>query len=149
MNCHTHGGNEGQYSYFYIRGDKGGTFVNRNNKFEKFALNTNKTNGSTVYGGWHPTGRYGVFSTNLIIPAFHSDPANRLEVYDTHSDLCIGDFETQRVITSPLVSQTDNTLETFPTFSADGKTIYYCSATNPCGDTIPKPEDMQKFRLKE
>lgn len=145
MNCHTHGGNEGQYSYFYIRGDKGGTFVNRNNKFEKLALNTPKTNGSTVYGDWHPTGRYGVFSTNLIIPAFHSDPACRLEVYDTHSDLCIADFETQRMITSPLVSQTDNILETFPTFSADGKTIYYCSAPNPCGDTIPKAEDMQNL----
>jgi len=142
MNCHTHGGDEGQYSYFYIRGNKGGTFVNRDGKFEKLALNNNKTNGSTVYGGWHPSGRYGVFSTNLIIPAFHADPAYRLEVYDTHSDLCIADFESQRMITSPLVSQTDHTLETFPNFSADGRSIYYCSAPNPCGDTIPRQEEM-------
>ncbi len=143
MNCHTHGGNEGQYSYFYIRGSKGGAFVNRSGKFEKLALNNSKTNGNTVYGGWHPSGRYGVFSTNEIIPAFHSDPAYRLEVYDTHSDLCIADFETRRMITSPLVSQTNHTLETFPNFSADGKSIYYCSSPNPCGDTIPTAEDMQ------
>lgn len=143
MNCHTHGGSEGQYSYFYIRGEQGGTFVNRNGKFEKMSLNSAKTNGSTVYGGWHPTGRYGVFSTNVIIPAFHADPAFRLEVYDTQSDLCVADFENQRMITSPLVSQTDHTLETFPCFSADGNVIYYCSAVNPCGDTIPRAEDMQ------
>jgi len=143
MNCHTHGGNEGQYSYFYIRGSHGGAFVNRNGNFEKLALNNAKTNGSTVYGGWHPEGRYGVFSTNVIIPAFHADPACRLEVYDTQSDLCVADFDTQRMITSPLVSQTDHTLETFPSFSADGITIYYCSAPNPCGDTIPRAEDLQ------
>jgi len=145
MNCHTHGGDKGQFSYFYIRGDKGGTFVNRDGKFEKMALNSSKTNGSTVYGGWHPSGRFGIFSTNLIIPAFHADPAYRLEVYDTHSDLCIADFETQRMITSPLVSQTNHTLETFPCFSADGKAVYYCSAPNPNGDTIPRAEDMQNL----
>lgn len=145
MNCHTHGGDEGQYSYFYIRGDKGGAFVNRNGKFEKMALNNAKTNGSTVYGGWHPSGRYGVFSTNVIIPAFHSDPAYRLEVYDTRSDLCVADFESQRMITSPLVSQTNNTLETFPCFSADGSEVFFCSAPNPCGDTIPRAEDMQNL----
>lgn len=143
MNCHTHGGNEGQYSYFHIRGDKGGTFVNRNGKFEKMALNNVKTNGSAVYGDWHPTGRFGVFSTNIIIPAFHADPALRLEVYDTQSDLCIADFEKQRMITSPLVSQTDHMFETFPCFSADGNSVYFCSAENPCGDTIPRAEDMQ------
>lgn len=145
MNCHTHGGNEGQYSYFYIRGEKGGTFVNRDGKLEKMTLSNAHTNGSTVYGGWHPTGRYGVFSTNVIIPAFHSDQALRLEVYDTRSDLCIADFDNHRMITSPLVSQTDNTLETFPCFSADGNTVYYCSAPNPCGDSIPAPEDMQNM----
>ncbi len=143
MNCHTHDGNEGQYSYFYIRGEKGGTFVNRDNKFEKMTLSSASTNGSTVYGNWHPSGRFGVFSTNEIIPAFHADPALRMEVYDTHSDLCIADFDTQRMITSPLVSGTSHTLETFPCFSADGKTVYYCSAPNPCGDSIPRPEDLQ------
>lgn len=75
MNCHTHDGNEGRYSYFYIRGEKGGTFVNRDYRFEKMTLSSASTNGSTVYGNWHPSGRFGVFSTNEIIPAFHADPA--------------------------------------------------------------------------
>ncbi|MDO4497438.1 MAG: hypothetical protein Q4B58_06395, partial [Bacteroidales bacterium] len=96
----------------------------------------------TVYGNWHPSGRYGVFSTNKIIPAFHSDPAKRLEVYDTRSDLCVADFETGETITSPLVTLTQAELETFPCFSADGNYIYYCSAPNPC-DTIPSASDMQ------
>jgi len=144
MNCHTHGGDKGQYSYFYIRGNKGGTFLNRDGEFQKVTLSNEKTNGGTVYGGWHPSGRYGVFSSNLIIPAFHSNPALRMEVFDTHSDLCVADFQEKRMITASSVSQTNATLETFPCFSADGKFIYYSSAPNPFGDTIADVDEYAR-----
>lgn len=144
MNCHTHGGDKGQYSYFYIRGKQGGTFLNREGTFTKVELSNARTNGGTVYGGWHPSGRYGVFSSNLIIPAFHSNPALRMEVFDTHSDLCVADFVEKRMITAPSVSQTNATLETFPSFSADGKYIYYSSAPNPFGDSIPEADEYAR-----
>lgn len=144
MNCHTHGGDKGQFSFFYIRGKQGGTFLNRNGEFNKVTLSNNKTNGGTVYGAWHPSGRYGVFSTNLIIPAFHSDPSLRMEVFDTHSDLCVADFEQKRMITAPSVSQTNGTLETFPSFSVDGKYIYYSSASNPFGESIPEADEYAR-----
>ena len=41
--------------------------------------------------------------------------------------MAIADFEQNRMILSPL-TRDKKVLETFPTFSADGKHIYYCSA---------------------
>ncbi|MDO4496710.1 MAG: hypothetical protein Q4B58_02580, partial [Bacteroidales bacterium] len=43
MNCHTHGGDKGQYSYFYIRGKQGGTIVNRNGTLSKMTLGNETT----------------------------------------------------------------------------------------------------------
>ena len=127
MNCHIHGGDQGQYSFFYVRGEGGGTLLNRDGKLSKVTLKNAQMKGATVYGDFHPSGRYGVYSTNVIMPSFHNKDARRLEVYDTTSDLCIADFEQNRMILSPLTADSTK-LETFPTFSADGKQIYYCGA---------------------
>ncbi len=137
MNCHTHGGDRGQYSFFYIRGEGGGTILNRDGMLRKVTLKSPKMNGGSVYGDWHPSGRYAVYSTNVIIPSFHSKAHKRFEVYDTQSDLCVADFDRDTILMCPLVTNTPNILETFPAFSADGRWIYFCTAENPCGDTIP------------
>lgn len=137
MNCHTHGGNKGQYSFFHLRGEKGGTILNRNGKLRKVTLKTPDMKSGAVYGDWHPTGQYAVFSGNVIIPAFHSLESHRLEVYDTMSDLCVADFDHDQMLFPAVASNTPQTFETFPCFSADGRSVIYCSAPNPCGDSIP------------
>jgi len=143
MNCHTHGGDRGQYSFFYIRGEKGGTILNRDGRLRKLTLKNDRVGGGTVYGDWHPSGRYAVFSTNVIIPAFHSKGSRRLEVYDTTSDLCVADFERDSMLISPLLTHTHSSLETFPAFSSDGRWIFFCSAQQPCGDTIPSARQLR------
>lgn len=143
MNCHTHGGDRGQYSFFYLRGEGGGTILNREGKLRKVTLRSPQMRGGTVYGDWHPSGRYAVFSTNVIIPAFHADSHRRLEVYDTESDLCVADFDRDTILLCPLVTNTATSYETFPAFSADGRWIYFCTADNPCGDTLPSATDLR------
>ncbi len=143
MNCHTHGGDKGQYSFFHLRGEKGGTVLNRDGKLRKVTLRTPDMKSGAVYGDWHPSGQYAVFSGNVIIPAFHSTESKRLEVYDTMSDLCVADFEHNRMLFPAVADNTPQTLETFPCFSADGRSIYFCTAPNPCGDTIPTARDLQ------
>lgn len=76
----------------------------------------------------------------VIIPMFHTESNRRLEVYDTVSDLAVADFDGNRMILSPLTADS-TVLETFPTFSADGKWIYYCSAP-----TVPLPDSVQQLR---
>lgn len=143
MNCHTHGGDRGQYSFFYVRGEKGGAIVNREGHLRKVTLKNDKMCSGTVYGDWHQSGRYAVYSSNIIIPAFHRISSRRLEVFDSQSDLCVVDFERDSLLLCPLVSNTAASFETFPTFSADGRSIYFCSAQNTCGDTIPSVRDLR------
>ncbi len=127
MNCHIHGGNSGELSMFHLRGEGGGTILNRDGKLRKLTLKNKEMTATAVYGDFHPGGRYGVFSSNIIIPMFHAASNRRLEVFDTVSDLAVADFDENRMILSPLTADS-TVLETFPTFSADGKWVYYCAA---------------------
>lgn len=139
MNCHVHAQGRSDLSIFYVRGAKGGAFLNRNGELRKLSLRAKDMISGTVYGELHPSGRYGVFSTNVIIPGFHSQAENRLDVYDKASDLAIADFDRNEMIVSPVTSQ-KGVLETFPVFSADGKSIYYCAA-----DSVKLPDDIDKL----
>jgi hypothetical protein len=140
MNCHIYGGNNGDLSLFHIRGKSGGTILNSKGILRKLNLKTDRMISPAIYGSIHPSGRLGVFSTNIIIPAFHTLANRRLEVYDTVSDLVVADFDNNRIITSPLVTQTES-LETFPTFSSDGRWVYFCSALK-----VNLPDSIKNLR---
>jgi hypothetical protein len=140
MNCHVHSQARSDLSVFYVRGKNGGAFLNRNGELRKLSLKAKDMISGTVYGEIHPSGRYGVFSTNIIIPGFHTQGSRRLEVYDTKSDLAIADFDNNEMTVPQALSRKD-VFETFPAFSADGKSIYYCAA-----DTLPLPGDIEKLR---
>ena len=140
MNCHTHVQQRGDLSFFYIRGPHGGTILNRDGKLRKLTLNAPGMLSGTVYGEIHPSGRFGVFSTNIILPSFHTTSRNRMEVYDSESDLTVADFDNNRMINLPHVAAPDK-LETFPCFSADGESVFYCVA-----DSVSLPDDIGKLR---
>lgn len=140
MNCHVHSQARADLSIFYVRGKNGGAFLNRDGKLRKLGLKTEGMPSSTVYGEIHPSGRYGVFSSNIIIPGFHAQGSKRLEVYDPESDLVIADFDRNEIRMPQALARKD-VLETFPVFSADGRSIYYCAA-----DTMSLPRDIEKLR---
>ncbi len=137
MNCHVHGQSRGDYSLYYIRGPKGGSILNQNGTLRKLTLKADGMLSATVYGELHPEGRFGVFSTNIIWPSFHTVAASRMEVYDSESDLTVADFVNNRMINVPHVAR-DDKFETFPCFSADGKSVYYCVA-----DTVSLPSQVK------
>ena len=140
MNCHVFGGQNPNLSFFHLRGEKGGTILNRNGHLRKIDTKANLMKASATYGNLHPSGRFGVFSVNVVIPAFHTVASKKLEVYDSASDLLVLDFDNNRIIQSPLVSG-DDKLETFPVFSADGNRIFYCIASNK-----PLPDSIQRLK---
>ena len=140
MNCHIHGQQRGDYSLYYIRGPKGGAILNQDGKLRKLTLKTPRMISPTVYGELHPGGRFGVFSTNIILPSFHMVAGQRMEVFDTASDLTVADFEKDKMINVPHVARADK-WETFPCFSADGNSVFYCVA-----DTLPIPREIDKVR---
>ena len=143
MNCHVFGNQNPNLSFFHLRGAKGGTVLNRNGHLRKINTQANAMGKSATYGNLHPSGRYGVFSTNIVIPAFHTLASRKLEVYDKASDLLVLDFDNNRIIQSPLVSG-DDKLETFPAFSADGNRIFYCVAPE---KALPDSINQLKYSL--
>lgn len=134
MNCHTYANQDPQLSMMYVRGPGGGAILNSNGELQKLNIP------GSVYFGFSPTGRYITYSTQKIIPAFHSLASKRLEVYDAASNVFVADMQEHRVISSPLLSDSLK-FETFPTFSPDGKYIYYCTA-----DTISLPRDIKNLQ---
>lgn len=134
MNCHTYANQDPNLSMMYVRGPGGGAILNRNGVLSKLNIP------GSVYFGFSPTGRYITYSTQKIIPAFHSLASKRLEVYDAASNVFVADMQEHRVISSPLLSNSLK-FETFPTFSPDGKYIYYCSA-----DTVSLPQDIKNLQ---
>ena len=140
MNCHVHCQGRGDLSLFYLRGPNGGAILNRDGKLRKLSLKDSSMISGTVYGELHPGGRFGVFSSNIIIPGFHTFGNRRLEVFDSASDLCIADFDNDKMIVPEHLARKD-VLETFPAFSADGDRIFYCSA-----DTVSLPGDIRNLK---
>ena len=140
MNCHIHAQGRGDLSMFYLRGEDGGAILNRGGTLRKLTLRDSAMIGPTVYGEIHPEGRFGVFSTNLVIPAMHAAVNRRMEVYDTASDLCVADFDNNRMLTFPATARKD-IQETFPVFSADGQYVYYCAAP-----ALPLPASLGQMR---
>ena len=134
MNCHTYANQDPKLSMMYVRGPGGGAILNRDGVLSKLNIP------GSVYFGFSPTGRYITYSTQKIIPAFHSLASKRLEVYDAASNVYVADMQEHRVISSPLLSDSLK-FETFPTFSPDGKYIYYCSA-----DTVSLPQDIKNLQ---
>jgi len=127
MNCHTYANQSPDLSMFYLRGEGGGAILNRNGHLSKLNIKTQDMISGSVYFGFNPSGRYVVFSSNIIIPAFHARPSKRLEVFDRASDVYVADLDANTILHSELLSDS-LAFETFPTFSPDGKYIYFCSA---------------------
>ncbi|MBO7050823.1 MAG: PD40 domain-containing protein [Bacteroidaceae bacterium] len=126
MNCHTT--NRNGTTFMHLRGAKGGTILNRNGKLTKLNTRTENTGGG-VYGDISADGRYGVFTTADITFAIHSRVDMRMEVFDKRSDLVVVDFDNLTVTDSPATSG-EEFQETFPCFSADGRTIFFCRAVH-------------------
>jgi hypothetical protein len=127
MNCHSFCRNDSHTMMFHMRAKHAGTIIYRKGKLAKVNTKTDHTISQGVYPAWHPGGRYIAFSVNHIGQAFHAIPQLKIEVTDTLSDLMVFDTEKNKIFTSPAIS-TKERFETFPTWSPDGKYLYFCSA---------------------
>lgn len=140
MNCHSFADRNAEKMVFHMRGPNGGTYIIDRDKVEKLNTKTPQTISALVYPQWHPDGRYIAFSVNDISQVFHSTDRNRIEVYDSMSDVVIYDVERHEVMSSPLLMSEDR-FETYPTFSHDGRKLYFC--TSPARQM---PEEFKSVR---
>ncbi len=135
VNCHAACQTDPERGFvFHVRGDHGATMFQRNGQREWLKAKNDLLGGSMVYPYWHPTGRYCAFSTNQTRQGFHvgigqdttllARRTNRIEVFDLSSDVFVYNPETHEILTDSLL-QTKEWSENTPTFSPDGRWLYY------------------------
>lgn len=125
INCHSYQNYRTDHMMFHMREGLPGTMIVEGKQLKKVNLKTPEIISAGVYPAWHPTQKLIAYSTNLIGQTFHTKDVAKVEVQDKESDLILYDVSKDEVFT---ISNDSNELETFPTWSADGNTLYYCSA---------------------
>ena len=133
INCHSYQNYKTDNMLFHVRLSNSGTVIVNDGKISRVNLKRDYTISSGVYPSWHPTAKLIAFSTNLTRQAFHTVNPNKIEVYDLASDLILYDVEKDSV---SVVSADSTLLEIYPTWSPDGKYLYY-------GKSVPLPEEMR------
>jgi hypothetical protein len=78
------------------------------------------------YISWHPSGRLIVFSANKLSLFYHTRGETR-DVFDANSNLGVYRVDSNTFLNPPPIALT-NRNETWPSWSPDGRHLYYCSA---------------------
>lgn len=140
VNCHTFCAHDPDRMLFHMRQSLPGTMLLRDGRIERLNTATDKTLSSAVYSSWHPDGRYIAFSVNMTKLITLPDDGNRVEVFDSASDLLVYDTERHELFTAPHLTRGDR-FETFPAFSAEGDRLYFCVA-----DSVEMPARYKDAR---
>lgn len=130
VNCHTFQGGNPDRMLFHARGKGGGTVFIDKGRAHILNLATVGPKRQGTYPAWHPDGRYVAFSSNSTLQFFTIDHSQPIEVYDTASDIILMDLQNDSIVVPPMLSG-EELLETFPAWSEDGRTLYYCAAKKP------------------
>ncbi len=100
----------------------------------------NKIGAKFGYTSWHPSGKMAVYSINNL-PRFYHFARNEVrDTVDLNSLLAYYLVDSKTVKTSLKISK-KNRLETWPTWSADGRYLYFCSAPILWTDQNKTPPD--------
>lgn len=134
MNCHSFPNQDPSSMSLHMRAKNGGTLLMHEGKLEKLNTKTPETISALVYPFWHPSERFIAYSTNITAQFFFTSHPNRIEVYDSNSDVVVYDVGKHEIFSSPLL-KSDKSFETFPAFSPDGKSLYFC--TSAAVDSMP------------
>ena len=125
INCHSFKNWRTDNMQFHIRQYLGGTILYSNGKLNKLNLKTDSTISAAVYPSWHPTHNYIAYSTNKTFQNIHTNHTNRIEVFDEVSDLILYNLDDNAV---SIIENDSTEFECYPSWSPDGKTLYYVSA---------------------
>lgn len=125
INCHSFKNWHTDNMQFHIRQYLGGTILYRNGKLQKLNMKTDSTVSAAVYPSWHPTHDYIAYSTNKTHQNFHTNHTNRIEVFDEVSDLILFNLTDNSV---SIIENDPAEFECYPSWSPDGKRLYYVSA---------------------
>ena len=133
INCHSYQNYKTDNMLFHVRLSNARTVIVNDGNISSVNLKRDYTISSGVYPSWHPTEKLIAFSTNQTRQAFYTSHPDKIEVFDLASDLILYDLATDSV---HVVCNDPELLEVYPTWSPDGKYLYYCKS-------VPLPEELR------
>ena len=143
VNCHTFCGNRAEKMIIGIRSADYGSsaLLVEGDKVRKIGTKFG-------YTSWHPGGQIAAFSVNKVRQLFHSAASEVRDVMDLDSVMAYYNVNSQTVKTTQDLAR-KNRLETYPTWSADGRYLYFCSAPVTWSDkeVVPESYDQVKYDL--
>lgn len=143
VNCHAFNHCKPSDFNIHIRGEHGATILQQNGQMKCYNSKNDSTLTGCVYPYWHPSGQYVAYSNNVMHQSFYSTKWSDIEVVDEASDVLVYDIERNVLIKIDILAS-PKSFENFPSFSPDGKTLYYTSAVS---RTIPDCIDSIRFNL--
>ena len=133
INCHNYQQYNPERMQFHARQNMGGTVIAYDGTVKKINMRNDSILSAGVYPTWHPWLPLIVYSTNMTGQIFHSVNPNKIEVFDSESDLIAYDVNKNEVTN---IENDPTEMECFPFWAPDGKTLYYCSAHFEYSDTV-------------
>ncbi|MBN2314650.1 MAG: PD40 domain-containing protein [Sedimentisphaerales bacterium] len=97
------------------------------------------------YTSWHPSGRVAAFSVNKVRQFFHSADDEVRDVLDFDSLMAYYVVDSKTVKTTKDFTRKD-WLETYPTWSADGRYLYFCCAPITWSDRSVVPDTYNQIK---
>ena len=125
INCHSYQNYDPNTFQFHVRQLKGGTVICMNGDLKKVDMKCGDMVSGGVYPAWHPTKNLIAYSINDTNQSFHTKNTQKIEVFDTESDLILYDADKNEVI--PVFEKTPE-FEVYPYWSPCGTELYYCVA---------------------
>ncbi|MBR5687046.1 MAG: PD40 domain-containing protein [Prevotella sp.] len=125
INCHSYQNYNPERMQFHARQNLGGTVIAYDGTIKKINMKNDSILSAGVYPAWHPWLKLIAYATDKTHQSFHVTDRNKIEVFDTSSDLILYNPDKNEV--TNLENDPDE-FEVFPAWAPDGKTLYYCSA---------------------
>lgn len=125
INCHSYQNYGTSNMMFHTRLQHAGTMIVSDGELVFVNLKDESMISAAAYNNWHPFLPIIAFSTDHTMQSFHTRDITKVEVMESASDIIIYDVKKNRVQT---VLNDSLEFELFPSWSPDGKWLYYCSA---------------------
>ena len=125
INCHSYQQYNPERMQFHAREHCGGTVITYDGQMKKVNMKNDSIISAGVYPAWHPWLKLIVYSTNHTHQSFFTTSHDKIEVYDSESDLIAYDIDRDEVTH---IEKRSDELEVFPGWAPDGRTLYFSSA---------------------
>ena len=98
INCHSYQNCNPNKMQFHARQQNGGTIIAMDGKIKKINMRHDSLLSAGVYPAWHPHLNLIAYSSNRTQQNFHTKNLNKVEVFDTDSDLILFDADNNTIM---------------------------------------------------